>query len=68
MNVPLLVADHALAQAEELEAEAQSLLDKARDKFTKAAVCRMLAASAGPREPEPESIGGGMVSPVAAPK
>lgn len=46
MNVRLMVSDHALAQAEELEAEAADLLAKAADKAREAAVCRMLHATA----------------------
>lgn len=55
MNVARLVADHALQQAVELEAEADALLAKARERYEQAAVCRMLAATAGPASPREET-------------
>lgn len=52
MNVPVMVADHALAQAEELEAEARALMVQARSRMAQAADCRLLAAVVEPEKAE----------------
>lgn len=50
VNVSVAVKDHALAQADELEAKGKDLMAKARECFLEAAVCRLLHA--GAEEPQ----------------